>query len=295
MESPIVPANTIGGRALAAVVAIMTFLASLTVGAVILIYQSASDWQSEVAREVTIQVRPVEGRNLDMQVAKAVEIARGTAGLAEVRPYSKEESARLLEPWLGAGLSLDTLPVPRIIVLRLADPAPDLTALRKALAEGVPEASLDDHRGWIDRMRGMARGAIAAGIAVVALVIIATILSVAFATRGAMAANRPVIEVLHLIGARQSFIVSQFQRHFLVLGLKGGAIGGVAALLFFFIAGLTSNSFVGTAGGDQTSALFGSFAIGLKGYAAIFLQVLLIAAVTAETSRRAVKRTLDQV
>lgn len=294
--SPIVPRQSISGRALLAVVAIMTFLAALTAGAVMLVRTAASTWESDVAREVTIQVRPAPDRDLDAATLKAAEIARGFPGIASVRPYTREESARLLEPWLGSGLSLDDLPVPRMIVVTLAPAATvDLPRLRKLLADQVTGATLDDHRGWIDRMRGMARGAIAAGIAVVALVIIATILSVAFATRGAMAANRPVIEVLHLIGARQSFIVSQFQRHFLVLGLKGGAIGGVAALLFFFIAGLTSNSFVGTAGGDQTSALFGSFAIGLKGYAAIFLQVLLIAAVTAETSRRAVKRTLDQV
>ena len=42
-----------------------------------------------------------------------------------------------------------------------------------------------------------------------------------------MAANRPVIEVLHFIGARDRYIAGQFQRHFLWLGLKGGAIGGL--------------------------------------------------------------------
>ena len=54
------------------------------------------------------------------------------------------------------------------------------------------------------------------------LVIAATVLSVTFATRGAMATNRSIIEVLHLIGAKHGFIAGQFQRHFLALGLKGG-------------------------------------------------------------------------
>src|SRR5437763_16819495 len=131
VETPIVPADTIGGRALVAVVAIMTFLASLTTGAVMLVYAAAAEWQSEVAREVTIQVRPAAGRDLDAEVAKAVAIARATPGIADVRPYSKEESGRLLEPWLGTGLALDDLPVPRMIVLRLGDPPPDLAALRR--------------------------------------------------------------------------------------------------------------------------------------------------------------------
>jgi cell division transport system permease protein len=61
-ETPIVPPHSLGGRALVAVVAIMTFLASLTTGAVLLVRASAGDWQAEVAREVTIQVRPAPGR-----------------------------------------------------------------------------------------------------------------------------------------------------------------------------------------------------------------------------------------
>ena len=72
-----------------------------------------------------------------------------------------------------------------------------------------------------------------AGVGVLALVLIATMLSVTFATNAAMAANRPVIEVLHLIGAKDAFIAGHFQRHFLKLGLKGGAIGGGAALALF--------------------------------------------------------------
>src|ERR1044071_4705160 len=102
-ETPIVPKRSIAGRALMAVVAIMTFLASLTTGAVMLVRASALDWQSDVAREVTIQVRPVDGKDLDAEVGRAVELARAVPGVGEVRAYSKEESARLLEPWLGSG------------------------------------------------------------------------------------------------------------------------------------------------------------------------------------------------
>src|SRR4249919_4068973 len=77
-ETPIVPQATIAGRALVAVVAIMTFLASLTTGAVMLVRAAASEWQADVGREVTIQVRPVQGRDLEAEVARAAEIARGT-------------------------------------------------------------------------------------------------------------------------------------------------------------------------------------------------------------------------
>ncbi len=295
-DTPLVPRNSISGRALVAVVAIMTFLASLTTGTVILVGGAASEWQADVAREVTIQVIPAPGRDIDAVVDKAAAVARAFPGVADVRPYSKEESAKLLEPWLGSGLSLDQLPVPRLIVVKTSpDGAPDLSQLRKLLAEQAPGAALDDHRGWIDRMRTMAGTAVAAGIGILILMIAATVLSVTFATRGAMATNKTVIEVLHFVGAKNGFIAGHFQRHFLLLGLQGGSIGGGAAILLFALAGGMSRWFTGTAGGDQTAAMFGSFSIGMAGYVAMLGQIVLIAAVTAMTSRQTVNRTLEMI
>jgi cell division transport system permease protein len=295
-ETPIVPQATISGRALVAVVAIMTFLASLTAGAVMLVRAAASEWQSEVAREVTIQVRPAAGRDVEADVVRAVAIARASPGIAEVRPYTNDETARLLEPWLGTRLKLDDLPVPRIIVVRIASGgAPDLGQLGRTLAAEVPSASLDDHRGFVARMRAMSGAVAAGGLSVLALVLVATVLSVTFATRAAMATNRPVIEVLHLIGAKDAFIAGHFQRHFLQLGLKGGLIGGGGAIALFALAQLANGWFAGTPGGDQLGALFGSFSIGALGYLSIVLLVGLIAFVTAATSRRTVNRTIEAI
>ncbi|HET7679706.1 MAG TPA: ABC transporter permease [Xanthobacteraceae bacterium] len=296
LRTPIVPRNSIAGRSLAAVVAIMTFLASMTTGAVVLVQAAASDWQAEVGREITIQVRPQSGRDIEAEVRKAAEIARAAPSVAEVRPYTREESSRLLEPWLGSGLALDDLPVPRMIVVKVApDAKPDLASLRKALSDQVAGASIDDHRGWIEQMRAMSRTAVVGGIVILLLVFAATVLSVTFATRGAIATNRPVVEVLHFIGAPDSFIAGHFQRHFLWLGLKGGAIGGGAAILLFAFAEIVSSWLAGGTGADRVSALFGTFSIGTAGYVAVGVQVVVIAVLIAATSRQTVNRTLQSL
>ena len=82
-DTPLVPRNSISGRALVAVVAIMTFLASLTTGAVILVSGAASEWQADVAREVTIQAIPAPGRDIDAIVDKAVTVTRAFPGIGE--------------------------------------------------------------------------------------------------------------------------------------------------------------------------------------------------------------------
>jgi cell division transport system permease protein len=294
--APIVPKNSIAVRSLAAVVAIMTFLASLTIGVAMVVVTAASDWQSEVGREVTIQVRPMPGRDIESDLRKAAEIARGVAGIADVHTYTKEESIRLVEPWLGAGLALEDLPIPRLIVLKLTSGArPDFASLRRALAAQVATASLDDHRRWIDSMRAMAGTAVAACIAVLALVLVVTVLSVTFATRGAMATNRPIIEVLHYVGATDGFIAGQFQRHFLVLGFKGGAIGGGVAIVLFGLIEAANTWVAGTTGGAELAGLFGTLSIGVSGYLAILLQIVFMALVTAFASRHTVNRTLETI
>lgn len=296
LRASIVPGNSIAGRALVAVVAIMTFLAAMTTGAVVLVRDAANDWQADVAREITIQVKPQSGRDLEADVRKAVEIARAAPNVAEVRPYSKEESGRLLEPWLGVGVAFDDLPVPRMIVVKAVPGAkPDLEGLRKSLSAQVPGAGVDDHRGWIEQMRAMSRTAVVGGGLILLLVFAATVLSVTFATRGAIATNRPVVEVLHFIGAPDSFIAGHFQRHFLWLGLKGGLIGGGAALLLFALAEMLGGRLLGGAGSDRVSALFGSFSIGVTGYVAVGIQIIVIALLIATTSRQTVNRTLQSI
>jgi cell division transport system permease protein len=294
--SPIVPRASISGRALVAVVAIMTFLASITTGAVLLVSASAAEWQSDVASEITIQVRPLAGRDIDRDSAAATEAIRAQPGILEVRPFTKEESAKLLEPWLGSGLSFDDLPVPRVIVARLTPgTALDLAALRARVTQAAPTASVDDHRAWIERMRTMTGATVFAGIGILALVIIATIISVSFATRGAMAANRPIVEVLHFVGAGDRYIANRFLRHFLRLGLQGGVIGcGIAMLAFGFSESITG-WFSGTPVGDQFAALLGTFSLRPSGYLALAAQAMLIAAITAWASRRTLFATLDDI
>jgi cell division transport system permease protein len=294
--SPIVPRASISGRALVAVVAIMTFLASITTGTVFLVSASAAEWQSEVASEITVQVRPSAGRDLERDVTAAAEAMRTQPGIVQVKPFSKDDSAKLLEPWLGSGLSIEQLPVPRVVVARVQPGTTlDLVALRRAVTQVAPSASVDDHRAWIERMRSMTGATVFAGIGILVLVIAATIISVSFATRGAMAANRPIVEVLHFVGAGDRYIANHFLRHFLRLGLEGGVIGGGAAMLGFGFSESIAAWFSGTPVGDQFAALLGTFSLPPSGYLALAVQAVAIAAITAWASRRTLFATLDDI
>ena len=294
--APVVPPQSVAGRALMLVVGIMCFLACLAVGALVLVEEAARDWQLDVAREITIQVKPVDGQPMEPMLKTAMDLARATAGVRSVTLMTERESSSLLEPWLGAGFDLTRLPVPRLILIELSDPAKaDLRGLSERLGAAVKNAILDDHSIWAKRLRTMAGTMVAAGGIVLILVLVAMVLSVVFATRAAMAGNRDVVEVLHFVGAEDSFIAGEFQQHFLILGFKGGIGGGVAAMLAFALAGWVTRETPGLTGSDQAHALFGSFSVGLDGYVGAVGIVLLVAGLTALTSRLTVRSYLNQL
>jgi cell division transport system permease protein len=292
-DMPLVPADSIAGRALVVVIAIMTFLACLTAGGAILISEASEAWRGDVSRDVTIQIKPRSGENVEALVATAAEIASRTAGVADAVAYTKAQSEAMLAPWLGDGVDLGELPIPRLIVVHMQpDHREDLEPLRAALAAGAPQASLDDHRLWLTRLDTMADAIVVFAGALFVLMIVAMATAVGFATRGAMAGAREIIEVLHFVGAADSYIAGQFQAQFLRLGLRGAGIGGGAAALFFAVAALASLLSRRSAGGVEIAALFGAFRLGLPGYAAIAAVAGAIAFLTGLLSRQIVFRQL---
>lgn len=288
-EGPLVAPGTVSSRSLAALIAIMTFLCALLWGGVVLVERAAGAWGASVLGEITVTVLPVEGESIEARVAAAVAILETEAGLSEVTVVSPRESEALLEPWLGTGLDLSLLPVPRLITAK-SEGRLNGAALASRLA-AVPDVSLDDHTGWSARLSAMA-GRVAGGtVAALLLMMMATVLSVVFATRAAISSNAATVEVLHLLGADRHFVARAFRRRFWRIALAGAALGaGAAAALF---AGLSLFGML--AAGAQTAqarALFGNPDIGLGGFVGIAAIAVAIVVLTALASDRAVRRHL---
>ncbi|UJW75142.1 ABC transporter permease [Rhizobium sp. SL42] len=293
---PILPPSNIQGNALMVVIAIMAFLACLTLGAVSMVRATAAGWQSQISREVTIQIKPEDGLDMGAALVKARDLALTFVGTRDGRIMDDDATARLLEPWLGTGLNLEDLPVPRLIVITIDESnPPDFASMRDLLKVEVPQAFLDDHRTWVDRLVQMARTTVLIGSGVLILVFTAMVLTVVFATRGALSGNRHIIEVLHFVGAESTFVAQEFQKHFLKISLKGAAAGGLLAAGLFAAANFWQTRSMATPESDQATALFGTFTIGWTGYLGIFATMIVIALLTTITARLTVMRTIYEI
>jgi len=216
---------------LSLVMAVMVFLAGLSISAGVAVSDTVDRWRADLESRVTVQISPDAG-DTGRAVARVLEILRADPAVAEARALTPEELHKLLAPWLGAQGDLASLPVPQLVDVAVKPGmALDTAALAQRLRADVPAASVDDHRAWLTDVLQLARSiqAMAAGIA--ALIMFATIAVVVFATRAGLSMHGRIVDVLHVIGARDGFIAGVFARHFLRVGLEGGLIGiGLAAV-----------------------------------------------------------------
>jgi len=213
------------------VAAVLCFFACLSVIAALGADRAARGWAGQIHGSATVLVQPAAGESPDASAARAAETLAGVKGVSEAAVLEKAKAEALLEPWFGPGPALADLPIPRLVTVELDPKAPaSIAALDSALKGAGVEATIDDHSRWtrsIMRAGGLARLA-AAGAAV--LMTLAAGAVIAFATRAGLAARREIVEVLHLSGAEDVFIVALFQNRLAELAAVAGALGAAGAI-----------------------------------------------------------------
>lgn len=284
----VMPAAGSTGLSLVLVVAAMCFLASLALGAALTVGRASAEWTRDLSGALTVELKPSPAKSREARTKAVLDVLAATEGIVSVRALSDADIEALLEPWLGKGNVAADLPLPRLIDVRI-DPAspPDLDALGARIAAAAPGARLDTHRHWQVELARAARAAQWLAYAVLAVVAATTIAIVTFATRAGLSANREVVEVLHLIGARDTFIAAEVQRHFLHLGFRGGLIGLALSVATFLALGQFGNA----------ANLFPIPASGLSPefYPALATVPLVAASVAVATARMTVFRTLHRL
>ncbi len=216
------------------IVAFIVFLAALALAAAMVADDALSSWNRGLSNSLTVQVPPpADGSGaLNARVEQAVALLQQTPGVAKAERVGDDKIKTLLEPWLGKSIGAADLPLPALISVELKDAkAVDLDLLTHRLQAIAPDVSVDSHRLWLDALLGRARVAQAVALGVVLLNALAAVATVIFATRSGLMVHARMIEVLHLMGASDGYIARQFAGQALRLGLRGGLIGIVPALL----------------------------------------------------------------
>lgn len=273
------------------IVAVMVYLATLALAGSMSVGSTVDQWRDAVRGSMTVQLpgRP-GGQTSPEAVAniKAVTDALlATPGVASAAPLPVSDIQALLEPWLGdADLPAD-LPVPVLIDVTLDDGVSlDPKGLAQRLDVIVSGVQVSDSGASLERLVRLARSVQWVAGIIVALVGVAATAIIIFATRAGMSAHRKTIELLHLIGAHDSYIARQFQFRLLVLSLIGGVLGLVFGTVTLIVLTLLSS--------QVQASLVPRLSLTASHWAMLAMLPILGTAVATVTARLTVSRSLRQ-
>ena len=217
------------------IIAVMVFLAALSLAFALSMRAAINAWDTTLSATLTVQIPPPprvgQGEDtIEKRLQKITDILSATQGIQNVTPVDPVDATNLLETWLGQGNVIAELPVPRLLDIELApDVEVDLSDLTQKIEAAVPGATLDDHKLWIDDVLKLGRRLVEASYAVLGIIGVAAFIIVVFATRSSLVAHNRTIELMHIIGAEDSFIARQYARNSFRLALMGGVFGLLAA------------------------------------------------------------------
>jgi cell division transport system permease protein len=295
-NAPIVPPGSVTGRSLTLVISIMAFLASLTACGVYLVFNAASVWTNNISSEITIQIQARNGDAGDARIAEVTKFLSDQIGIKKVTPFSRDQSLKLVEPWIGKSDVLKSFAIPRLIAVEIdRDNPPEIGTLKKVLETKYPGALLDDHGLWRAEIHRVTRFLELAGIGMLGLMAAATAAVIIAAAASALASNREIVAVLNFVGAEEKFIAKQFESHFLKVGIMAGLAGtAMAVLVFLALPYLTQGMSSSAASGAEIRRLVGAGSLDAGGYVVLAAVVITVAGICKMTSRYGVRRILNQ-
>jgi len=216
------------------IVALMVFLGALMFAGALVVSDTIDSWDSTLTGRMTVQI-PQDAAT-DTATETLVTMLEATPGVAAVRPVPAREARALLIPWLGEEVVDSGLPIPALIDVELAaDARLDSNLLAARLSQSVAGTTVDDHRVWLSALINLGRTVEILAFVILGLIASAAIVAVIFTTRSGLAVHAAIIELLHQMGAHDSYIAGQFQIQAMKLSLRGGFAGAAAAAVVLLV------------------------------------------------------------
>lgn len=236
------PPREKSNRFLPMIIGVMAFLSLLGSASGLAIFNGTKAWSSDLTQTMTVQIVHPDAAERARQSQAVLEILEETPGVAEALKMAPKDLRALLEPWLGTGNVTDDLPIPDMISVTLNPGVRiDGEALNVRIRARAPDASVDDHQQWIGQLSSLSTMLQLAVFISITLIALTTIALVIFATKSALATHRETVEIVHLMGAKDSLISSEFRKLFMLHGFKGGLLGLLGTLvtiaIFLYLAG----------------------------------------------------------
>jgi len=277
--------KSVGTGFLVLLITLMTFLGVMALSAFFVLGSVSERWSSGLENRVSIEI-PAEKSGGALRNQKEIAALSDKAhkaletieGIENIEVMGTDEVKEMISPWLGEDLINAEIPLPGLLSVKMDSDAPHiLRDLRKAMHDISKDITVDTHKSWLSSLLHLT-GALEFSAALLIIMIgVTTITSIAGAVRSRMAIHHEDVELLHVMGASDSYISRQFQRHAMVMAFKGGLAGILAGGIVLWLISLIA--------GDTGAALLPDFSYTKVHIISILSLPLVACAIAATTAR----------
>ncbi len=245
---PLLPRDTIKNNPLFIVLAILAFLATLSLLSLTVSHQIAHTWSRNITHTATVQIKPDTQENGATLANSAEEILRIVPNIANVKILPPAYSQDLLRPWLGNIALPEDLPLPILIHIQIhPNQTLDIAALQNTFTQAGIRADIDTHHRWNKELKDKTRALQILTIIAMILILTAITSACIFAVRAKVMEQKILMHVLNQIGAPPLFTRKLFSITFALTSFKASSLGAIGAylvllVLSFFITGNNSGS-----------------------------------------------------
>lgn len=288
-------ANSSNNTFLRLLIGLMSVLGILALAASFALSAMTHRWSEGLDHKVSVEIPAADsgGDIIEPGIVKSMTIEAAkmlrTNDFVETATVMEEADIReLLSPWLGHDMVMDTIPIPGLISVTFKkDSNPDLKDLEVQLKDVAPRARIDTHETWLNDVVRFTGALQFAAILLGLIIGITTLVAVAGGVRSKLSENKEELELLHLMGASDSYIAKQLQRHTLILSLQGGIAGVVAGCILLLLISMVA--------GQIGVNLVPDFKLSEAQKAILLLSPLPIAILAMITARFTVLRVLTKM
>lgn len=210
--------------------AVSMFVFTLMLSAFLVLDGVAEHWREGMDNTLTVQLMPSEEglsqKEEDARGQKVLSYFENLDVVQSARLVTDEEMQNLMAPWLGTEADLSVLPLPTLLDVELkADAEPDFEQMAAELAELEPYASFDNHRLWLGKLVKFAMVLRLLAFIVLLMILVVSALSIFYAVCTSLGVHREIIEILHVMGAKDNYIAAQYARRSFDIGFEAGLVG----------------------------------------------------------------------
>ncbi len=274
------------------VTAVMVFLFSVTLAGYQLIDSTAESWSSGISGTLTVQIMPssevLDSHEKRLRLNKVITFFENQQAVERVILINENQKRQLISPWLGQEIDINTLPLPELLDVHLKKGVGfDYDKAAENLRELAPYASIDNHNIWLHKLLVLADSVQTLALSILWMVLIVSVFSIFYATCTSLGIHAQIIEILHIMGAKDDYIARQYARRGFWIGLFSGIAGTFLTLTAFWWLQYSVQ--------PLNAGLLGHMRLSARGWIGVLSLPLWAAILSMATSYWAVRRALRKI